>query len=62
MSSLTILIALAARNSEYNPKRFAALIMRIRQPRTTALIFRCDRNYLPLEKTPSEHWQSTAQK
>jgi transcription initiation factor TFIID TATA-box-binding protein len=32
-------IALAARNSEYNPKRFAALIMRIRQPRTTALIF-----------------------
>lgn len=32
-------IALAARNSEYNPKRFAALIMRIRAPRTTALIF-----------------------
>ena len=32
-------IALHARNSEYNPKRFAALIMRIRTPRTTALIF-----------------------
>lgn len=32
-------IALHARNSEYNPKRFAALIMRIRVPRTTALIF-----------------------
>ncbi|RNA23947.1 TATA-box-binding [Brachionus plicatilis] len=32
-------IALKARNSEYNPKRFAALIMRIRVPRTTALIF-----------------------
>lgn len=32
-------IALQARNAEYNPKRFAALIMRIRTPRTTALIF-----------------------
>jgi len=32
-------IALQARNAEYNPKRFAALIMRIREPRTTALIF-----------------------
>ncbi|KAL3319044.1 hypothetical protein Ciccas_002294 [Cichlidogyrus casuarinus] len=32
-------IALTARNAEYNPKRFAAVIMRIRQPRTTALIF-----------------------
>ena len=33
-------IALQARNAEYNPKRFAAVIMRIREPRTTALIFR----------------------
>ena len=32
-------IALQARNAEYNPKRFAAVIMRIRNPRTTALIF-----------------------
>jgi transcription initiation factor TFIID TATA-box-binding protein len=32
-------IALKARNAEYNPKRFAAVIMRIRDPRTTALIF-----------------------
>ena len=32
-------IALQARNAEYNPKRFAAVIMRIRKPRTTALIF-----------------------
>ena len=32
-------IALQARNAEYNPKRFAAVIMRIRQPKTTALIF-----------------------
>ncbi len=33
-------IALHAKNAEYNPKRFAAVIMRIRDPKTTALIFR----------------------
>lgn len=32
-------IALKARNAEYNPKRFAAVIMRVREPKTTALIF-----------------------
>ena len=32
-------IALRAKNAEYNPKRFAAVIMRIREPKTTALIF-----------------------
>jgi len=32
-------IALHARNAEYNPKRFAAVIMRIRDPKTTALVF-----------------------
>ncbi|KAI3383014.1 hypothetical protein SNEBB_000973 [Seison nebaliae] len=32
-------IAMNAKNAEYNPKRFAAVIMRIREPRTTALIF-----------------------
>ncbi|XP_042006322.1 TATA-box-binding protein-like [Salvia splendens] len=32
-------IALQARNAEYNPKRFAAVIMRIREQKTTALIF-----------------------
>ena len=32
-------IALTARNAEYNPRRFAAVIMRIREPKTTALIF-----------------------
>mmetsp|Transcript_9374 Transcript_9374/g.23510 ORF Transcript_9374/g.23510 Transcript_9374/m.23510 type:complete len:231 (-) Transcript_9374:130-822(-) len=32
-------ITLKARNAEYNPKRFAAVIMRIREPKTTALIF-----------------------
>ena len=37
-------IALHARNAEYNPKRFAAVIMRIREPRTTALIFSSGKN------------------
>lgn len=32
-------IAQRARNAEYNPKRFSAVIMRIRDPKTTALIF-----------------------
>jgi transcription initiation factor TFIID TATA-box-binding protein len=32
-------IAMHARNAEYNPKRFSAVVMRIRDPRTTALIF-----------------------
>lgn len=32
-------ITSTARNAEYNPKRFQAVIVRIREPRTTALIF-----------------------
>lgn len=28
------------RNSEYNPSRFHGVVMRIREPRTTALIFK----------------------
>lgn len=32
-------IALVAKNTEYNPKRFGAIIMRIREPVTTALVF-----------------------
>eukprot|EP00040_Diaphanoeca_grandis_P005920 m.35106 g.35106 ORF g.35106 m.35106 type:complete len:254 (-) comp17085_c2_seq1:129-890(-) len=33
-------IAMHARNAEFKPSRFSAVIMRIRDPRTTALIFR----------------------
>lgn len=33
-------VARRATNVEYNPKRFAAAIMRIRAPRTTVLVFR----------------------
>ena len=30
---------MGCRNAEYNPARFSAVVMRIREPRTTALIF-----------------------
>jgi len=32
-------IVQSAKNAEYNPKRFVALVMRLREPRTTALVF-----------------------
>lgn len=32
-------ITLKANNAEYNPKRFSAVIMKIKEPKTTALIF-----------------------
>jgi transcription initiation factor TFIID TATA-box-binding protein len=32
-------IATHCNNAEYNPKRFAAAIIRIRQPKSTALVF-----------------------
>ncbi|CAK4264547.1 unnamed protein product [Aphanomyces euteiches] len=32
-------IALHARNAEYNPRKFSAVIMRLRDPKTTALMF-----------------------
>jgi len=32
-------ISLKCRNTEFNPRRFAAVIMRLREPRATALIF-----------------------
>lgn len=32
-------IVLRARGADYNPKRFAAVIMRIREPKSSALIF-----------------------
>lgn len=33
-------IYLKAKNAEYNPNRFAAVIMRLQKPKTTALIFK----------------------
>ena len=32
-------IATRARNAEYNPQRFAAVIMRLREPKATGLLF-----------------------
>jgi transcription initiation factor TFIID TATA-box-binding protein len=32
-------IALKCRNTEYNPKKFGAVIMRLREPKTTCLLF-----------------------
>ena len=32
-------IAMKANNAEYKPKRFSAVILRIRDPKTTALVF-----------------------
>lgn len=34
------LINSRTRNSEFNPARFHGLVMRIREPRTTALVFK----------------------
>jgi transcription initiation factor TFIID TATA-box-binding protein len=39
-------ISSSAKNAEYNPKRFQAVIMRIQQPRTTALIFSTGKVYI----------------
>ncbi|KAL9225240.1 hypothetical protein vseg_001189 [Gypsophila vaccaria] len=47
-------IALHARNAEYNPKRFAAVIMRIREPKTTALIFTSGKLVCTGAKTESD--------
>lgn len=47
-------IALRARNAEYNPKRFAAVIMRIREPKTTALIFSSGKIVVTGAKSESE--------
>ena len=55
-------IALHARNAEYNPKRFAAVIMRIRDPKTTALIFKSGKpvNYLAIDYCLTSHLKNTS--
>lgn len=47
-------IALNTRNCEYKPKRFAAAIMRIRHPKTTALIFASGKMVCTGAKTEEE--------
>eukprot|EP01091_Cochliopodium_minus_P020336 TRINITY_DN8852_c0_g1_i1.p1 TRINITY_DN8852_c0_g1~~TRINITY_DN8852_c0_g1_i1.p1 ORF type:complete len:424 (+),score=103.63 TRINITY_DN8852_c0_g1_i1:22-1272(+) len=43
-----------ARNTEYHPKRFAALVMRIKSPQTTALIFSSGKVVVTGAKNESE--------
>ncbi|KAB2569173.1 TATA-box-binding protein [Lasiodiplodia theobromae] len=47
-------IGLHARNAEYNPKRFTAVIMRIREPKTTALIFASDKMVVTSAKSEDD--------
>lgn len=51
-------IALRARNCEYNPKRFTGSIMRIREPKTTALFFSTGKMVVTGAK--SEEWAKKA--
>mmetsp|Transcript_18478 Transcript_18478/g.38748 ORF Transcript_18478/g.38748 Transcript_18478/m.38748 type:complete len:302 (-) Transcript_18478:135-1040(-) len=53
-------IALRCRNTEFNPRRFAAVIMRLREPRATALLFSSGR--MVVTGTKSSHNSSLATK
>jgi len=53
-------IALRCRNTEFNPRRFAAVIMRLREPKATALIFGSGK--LVITGTKSSHNSSLATK
>eukprot|EP00559_Dactyliosolen_fragilissimus_P001269 CAMPEP_0184864958 /NCGR_PEP_ID=MMETSP0580-20130426/16503_1 /TAXON_ID=1118495 /ORGANISM="Dactyliosolen fragilissimus" /LENGTH=254 /DNA_ID=CAMNT_0027363937 /DNA_START=28 /DNA_END=790 /DNA_ORIENTATION=+ len=53
-------IALRCRNTEFNPRRFAAVIMRLREPRATALIFASGK--MCVTGTKSTHNSSLAAK
>lgn len=49
-------VALSARNAEYNPKKFAAVIMRIREPRCTGLIFSTGKMVVTGAKSEQQAW------
>lgn len=53
-------IGLNGRNVEYKPKRFAAAIMRIREPKTTALIFRSGKMVCTGAKSEEDSKKATA--
>lgn len=48
-----------SRNAEYNPKRFAAVVMRIREPKTTALIFGSGKIVVTGAKTEEQSHQAS---
>ena len=52
-------IALKAKNAEYNPNRFAAVIMRIKEPKTTALIFSSGKMVCTGARTEEESRQAS---
>jgi transcription initiation factor TFIID TATA-box-binding protein len=52
-------IALRAKNAEYNPKKFAAVIMRIKEPKTTALIFSSGKMVCTGARTEEESKQAS---
>ena len=52
-------IALKAKNAEYNPNRFAAVIMRIKEPKTTALIFSSGKMVCTGARTEEESKQAS---
>ena len=52
-------IALKAKNAEYNPRRFAAVIMRIKEPKTTALIFSSGKMVCTGARTEEESRQAS---
>ena len=49
-------IVTRSRNSEYNPKRFSAVIMRIRDPKSTALIFKTGKVVVTGARTEDKAW------
>jgi len=51
-------VAMRARNAEYNPKRFAAVIMRIREPKTTALVFASGKMVVTGAKSEDDVYQA----
>jgi transcription initiation factor TFIID TATA-box-binding protein len=52
---------LGCRNAEFNPRRFAAVIIRIRDPKTTALIFRSGKMVITGAKSEEKSEQAAKQ-
>ena len=51
-------LAQCCRNAEYNPKRFNAVVMRIREPRVTALIFATGKVVITGAKSEEDAYQA----
>ena len=51
-------LAQSCRNAEYNPKRFSAVVMKIREPRTTALVFSTGKMVITGAKSEQDAYQA----